>query len=223
MWVVEWPAPAPVPYWAPLRYTPAGLRKRQVWERTWDLQRGEDAIDARTTLPPTDPQHLDSEAAQALKAKEVGKIAPPPKYANTDFLKNTSWRLRGKLDVSKERFIIYPGAERGADTTPVIGWAGWDHLQQAQALASHYLEALELESWPVERLLPLLAGLLELVPWLKQWHNDLDPSTGERMGDYFESFVSEHARRHGTTIDGLRDLQPIAQAKKPRRPKKATP
>jgi len=221
--VVELAEAEAVPYWTPLLYTSAGLRKRQVWEHTWDLQRREDAIDSRTTLPPTDPQHIDSDAAQALKAKEVGKIAPPPKYANTDFLKNTSWRLRGKLDVPKERFIIYPGAERGADTTPVIGWAGWDHLQQAQALAAHYLEALELESWPVERLLPLLAGLLELVPWLKQWHNELDPSTGERMGDYFESFVSEHARRHGTTIDGLRDLQPIAPAKKPRRTKKATP
>jgi hypothetical protein len=42
------------------------------------------------------------------------------------------------------------------------------------------------------------------------------------MGDYFESFVAEHARRHGTTLDGLRDLQPIAPAKKPRRTKKAT-
>jgi hypothetical protein len=220
--VIELAEAEAVPYWAPLRYTPPGLRKRQVWERTWDLQRREDAIDARTTLSPADPQHLVLEAAQALKAKEVGKIAPPPKYSNTDFLRNTSWRLRGKLDVPKERFIIYPGAERGADTTPVIGWAGWDHLQQGQALATHYLEALELESWPVERLLPLLAGLLELVPWLKQWHNDLDPSTGERMGDYFESFVSEHARRHGTTIDGLSDLQPIAPAKKTRRPKKAT-
>jgi len=211
-----------VPFWAPLRYTPEGLRKRQIWERTWDLQRREDAIDAGAALPPTDPEHLSPDSAQALKAKEVGKIAPPPKYANTDFLKGGFWRLRGKLDVPKERFIAYPGAERGADTTPVIGWAGWDHLRQAQALATHYLEALELESWPVERLLPLLAGLLELVPWLKQWHNDLDPTTGERMGDYFESFVAEHARRHGTTIDGLRDLQPTAPARKPVKVKKKT-
>jgi hypothetical protein len=220
--VVELAAAEAVPYWAPLRYTPAGLRKRQVWERTWDLQRHEDAIDARAVLPAGDPQLLSPDAAQALKAKEVGKLASPPKYANADFLKGSFWRLRGKLDVPKERFIAYPGAERGADTTPVIGWAGWDHLQQAQALATQYLEALELESWPVERLLPLLAGLLEIVPWLKQWHNDLDPTTGERMGDYFESFVAEHARRHGTTIDGLRELQPAVSAKKARRPKKAT-
>jgi hypothetical protein len=220
--VVELAAAEAVPYWAPLRYTAAGLRKRQVWERTWDLQRHEDAIDVRAALPANNAQHLSPEAAQALKAKEVGKLAPPPKYANADFLKGSFWHLRGKLDVPKERFIAYPGAERGADTTPVIGWAGWDHLRQAQTLATQYLEALELESWPVERLLPLLAGLLELVPWLKQWHNDLDPTTGERMGDYFESFVAEHARRHGTTIDGLRELQPAVPAKKARRPKKAT-
>ena len=35
--------------------------------------------------------------------------------------------------------------------------------------------------WPPERLQPLLAGLLELVPWLEQWHNELDPAYGERM------------------------------------------
>ena len=35
-----------VPFLPVLRYKPTGLRKRAVWERTWDLQRREDAIDA---------------------------------------------------------------------------------------------------------------------------------------------------------------------------------
>lgn len=35
-----------VPFLPVLRYKPDGLRKREIWERTWDLQRAEDAIDA---------------------------------------------------------------------------------------------------------------------------------------------------------------------------------
>ena len=38
-----------------LRYKDSGLRKRAEWEQTWDLQRQEDAIDARTKLPKDHP------------------------------------------------------------------------------------------------------------------------------------------------------------------------
>ncbi|MCP4660405.1 MAG: hypothetical protein GY856_33810, partial [bacterium] len=40
------------------------------------------------------------------------------------------------------------------------------------------------------RLTPMLAGLLELLPWLKQWHNEpSEEHYGERLGDYFEGFL----------------------------------
>lgn len=42
--------------------------------------------------------------------------------------------------------------------------------------------------------IPLLGCLLELLPWLKQWHNDIDVEYGVRMGDYFEGFVHEESR-----------------------------
>src|SRR5690606_582711 len=99
-----------VPYLAAWRYTESGMRKRQAWERTWELQRREDA------------------------GEDVGTIPVPPKYTKADFATGTAWRLRGKLDVPKERFISYPGANRDTDPTPLVGWAGWDHLQAAQAL-----------------------------------------------------------------------------------------
>ena len=41
------------------------------------------------------------------------------------------------------------------------------------------------------RLVPLLAGLIELLPWLKQWHNELDPAYGLKMGDYIAGFVED--------------------------------
>ena len=57
-------------------------------------------------------------------------------------------------------------------------------------------------------LIPLLACLLELLPWLKQWHNDLDPTYNLAMGDYFEGFIQEESRQMGKTIEEVRSWQP---------------
>jgi hypothetical protein len=175
-----------VPSLPVLRYTDTGLRKRAQWEDTWAAQRCEDSGEA------------------------VGSIPVPPKYQTKDFIKPDFWRLRGGLDVPKERWVSFPGCERGADTSLPIAWAGWDHLQQATALAAYYLEMKESEGWEAARLQPLLAGLLELVPWLEQWHNEVDPVYGERMGTYYKGFVSEEARSHGFTLDDLRGWKPAA-------------
>jgi hypothetical protein len=173
------------PFLPVLRYTEAGMRKREQWEATWALQRREDA------------------------GEEVGSIPVPPKYKSTDFLKAPVWQLRGGLDVPKERWISYPGCERGADGSLPIAWAGWDHLQQATAIASYYLDMKDNEGWTHERLQPLLAGLLELVPWLEQWHNEVNPVFGERMGHYYKGFVTEEARAQGFTLDDLRAWKPV--------------
>jgi hypothetical protein len=179
-----------VPYLAAQRYTDSGLEKRAAWESTWALQRREDA-------------------------GEVLPVPVPPKYGSGDFKSATYWSLRGKLDVPKERFILYPGANRDDDTTPLLLWAGADHLDRALALASLYHDRHAVEAWPSDRLLPLLAGLLELVPWLQQWHNDPDPARGgQRMGDYFARFVEEEARRHGKTLDDLRTWRPEAAVRR---------
>ncbi|MEZ5273800.1 MAG: hypothetical protein R2694_16130 [Ilumatobacteraceae bacterium] len=41
----------------------------------------------------------------------------------------------------KERFISYPGASTDTDPSLVVGWAGWNHLERARALATFYLGA----------------------------------------------------------------------------------
>ncbi|MBK6942987.1 MAG: BREX-2 system adenine-specific DNA-methyltransferase PglX [Planctomycetes bacterium] len=196
-----------VPYLPVLRYTPSGLRKREDWERTWDLQRNEDAIDALG---------LSDVEARARKKQEVGDIPVPPKYASSDFQKSTYWNLRGKLDVPKERFVLYPFAEREVDPSPVITWAGYDHLQQARALAECMLSRKDHDGWTKERLQPLLLGVHELVPWLKQWHNAVDPHYGMGMGTYFEQFVREEARALGLTVDALKAWVPPAGGKRGR-------
>jgi hypothetical protein len=211
--VAELVAAEAVPFLPVLRYSEDGLRKRRAWEETWELQRREDAIDARAELPEGHPQRLSPAEAKALKAAEVGDIPVPPKYKNTppDFQKSDFWRLRGGLDVPKERFISYPFAERDADGSPIIAWAGYDHLQQATALAGAYLAMKETEGWPVERLTPLLAGVQELVPWLLQWHNDYNPEYGVGLGDYYRSFVADEARALGLSLDDLRNWTPPAR------------
>ncbi len=237
--VAELVAAEAVPALPAQRYTDTGLRKRAQWQDTWMLQRREDVIDAqvvadnadhwRASLAETASETFGSDASDKAsawiesrqaeqirrhqnerKAKEVGPIPVPPKYQSKDFLKADFWRLRGGLDVPKERWISYPGCERGSDGSLIIAWAGWNHLQQATALAGYYIDMKDSEGWEPARLQPLLAALLELVPWLEQWHNDLDPVFGERMGDYYRGFVTQEARDLGFTLDDLRAWRPAA-------------
>jgi hypothetical protein len=140
----------------------------------------------------------------------VGAVPLPPKYASADFLKPGYWSLRGKLDVPKERFFSLPHCERDGDATLVVGWAGLNHLQRAQAIAAWYLARKEQDGSDGGRLSPMLVALDELVSWLKQWHNALDPEYGERMGDYYEAFLLEELRQLGIPRDTLQDWHPPA-------------
>ncbi len=202
-----------VPLLPVLRYKPPGLRKREEWEKTWLLQRQEDAIDARTKLPKGHPEHLTELDAKDLKQQEVGTIPVPPKYASADFQKSDYWRLRGKLDVPKERWVSFRHCE-GEDGTLMVAWAGYDHLQLAKAVSAYYVDVQErLGGRDDPRLVPLLACLIELLPWLKQWHNEIDPEFGARMGDYFEGFLEEESRNLGLTLDEIKAWQPPARAR----------
>jgi hypothetical protein len=168
------------------------MEKRREWEKTWELQRHEDA-------------------------GEKVEIPVPPKYRSADFQDATWWSLRGSLDVPKERFILYSGLEGTSDSSPVIGWAGWDHLKQAQALIAYYQHVKEQEGLSEQRLKPALAGLLEMIPWLKQWHNEPDPVTGERMGNSFAAFLEAECQELGVTVDSLQEWTPARTARTGRR------
>ncbi|WP_405960233.1 BREX-2 system adenine-specific DNA-methyltransferase PglX [Streptomyces sp. NBC_00024] len=157
--------PEHVPHLAALRYKESGLRKRAQWEQVWDEQRKEDETGERRG------------------------IKPPPKYTSADFLKHSYWSNRGKLDVPKERFISYPGSGPDNDPSLLIGWAGWNHRHQAEALVNLLNDRLNVDGWPKEdpRFVPLLAGLAEVMPWVKQWHDEYDD---EWEGNPAEDFNS---------------------------------
>jgi hypothetical protein len=85
----------------------------------------------------------------------------------------------------------------------------------ARAIGAYYAQMQEEVGGSADpRLVPLLAGILELVPWLKQWHNEVDPEFNMRMGDYFESFVEQEARAIAMTTDEVRRWQPVANRQK---------
>ncbi|GAA5056224.1 hypothetical protein HNP84_006989 [Thermocatellispora tengchongensis] len=176
-----------VPFLAVLRYKPSGLKKRADWEHVWDLQRQEDAA-------PDEPS----------KRKIRDSIPVPPKYTSADFIKPSYWRARGKLDVPKERFISYPSTTSG--TPELYGWAGWDHREQAQALATYFTN----HALSTEEITPFLAGLLELQPWLYQWHNEFDPMYSGSPADFFAGYRQQIQGEYGLTDDALRNWRPAA-------------
>ena len=296
-----------VPFLPILRYKATGLRKREVWEQTWTLQRQQDelarqraaieeslrqirsriekaffaadqkaldemdaelkkrCIQARKSHAPTvafEDNWSGSRMALELesggittaqgaavliglvetkkeiahrrhvlttkvvakcgedaefKAKDLERVSipddpeipVPPKYATADFVKTDYWRLRGKLDVPKERWISYPHCSTENDPSLVVGWAGWNHLQQADSLIAYY-NARKNEGWTANRLTPLLAGLDQLLPWIHQWHPEIDKEYGETAGKSFQTMLEHDAHELGLTLEEIRQWTPPA-------------
>ena len=142
------------------------------------------------------------------KRREIADLTLPPKYGPADFLKPTYWRLRGALDVPKERFVSFPTMSRDNDPTLLVGWAGWNALELCQAVATYCAEVIEQDGWPPERLIPLLAVLQENLPWVKQWHNDVDPEYNQRLGDFFETYLHSQLSTFGLSEADLRAWSP---------------
>ena len=179
-----------VPYLAALRYKDTGMRKRAQWEDVWEQQRVEDRIGERLGIP------------------------VPPKYTSADFRKTSYWSQRGKLDVPKERFVSYPDANPDADPTLLLGWAGWDHKDQAQALVNLVNDRTADAGWGTDRLTPLLAGLAEVMPWVRQWHGEEDPDWGGIPADEYETFLTERRAQHHLAEDDLTRWRPVSTGRR---------
>jgi hypothetical protein len=182
------------------------------------MQRHEDAVDAevRQSMPEASTEAITT-AQNQRKASEVGDIPVPPKYKPQDFRELNYWKLRGALDVPKERFVSFPGLERSTDpSSPVLLWAGYDAKARALALAGYVYEMLQREGSDVARLTPALAGLDELLPWVRQWHPEDDDDLGMSNGDYLQGLLDEQLTRHGLTLSEVRAWQPPAPVRRTR-------
>lgn len=173
-----------VPFLAAYRYKPAGVENYRAWQEVWALQRREDGGE-KVTIP------------------------MPPKYGQSDFAKATYWKARGKLDVPKERFIAYPGVAREGDPTPVLGWAGWSHRDQALALAREIpvQQAIGADDTALE---PLVAGLVELEPWLAQWYSEIEPQFGASPASVITGVIDQYLARMEKTREQVTEWEPPA-------------
>jgi len=116
---------------------------------------------------PNRPEHY-------LKASGIRKVrVEGAQFKRNDFSDGTAWKLRGKLNIPRERFIAYtefdhtPRVSDAPDTGgPWFGWAGWDAGQRADALA-FLLDKANRAGWEVQwRQCGLRSGLRELLPEL---------------------------------------------------------
>jgi hypothetical protein len=179
-----------VPFLAAYRYKGEGLLKRTLWEWTWEKQREEDRTGKRL------------------------EIEVPRKYTSADFQKTSYWRHRGKLDVPKERFISYRDANPGSDDSLLLGWAGWDHREQALALTTLIEQRSTVDGWDTERLTPLLAGLTEVMPWVRQWHGKIDPAFGQSPADVLDDYLTHQRESRSLTEETLRTWSPDPSARR---------
>jgi len=181
---------ASVPYLDALRYSESGLRKRAIWQHTWELQRREDAIDAEVA------RQLAGESAERIadeqkrrKAADVGVIPAPPKYRQEDFRDGIYWKLRGALDVPKERFVSFPGLERASDImSPMLLWAGYDAKARALALMGYLYDLQQREAW-TPRGSPRLWRDWSNCCLGSQWHSEIDDDLGMTTGDYLQGLL----------------------------------
>lgn len=186
--VTELVADELVPAQSAARYKASGLVKRRQWERTWDLQR---LVDRGEALP-----------------DGLARVPTPPKYAPTDFQRASFWRLRGKLDNPKERLISVVGAEREGDRTTVLAWAGFDHAQLAQAIGTLLVEREQSDGWDADRRWPLVVAMAEQLPWLDQWHSEIDPRWGASPAQLYRGIAEQHALAGGRTLADVAGWQP---------------
>ena len=134
----------------------------------------------------------------------------PPKYAPADFARASFWKQRGKLDVPKERFTSIWGAERDADPTLVLAWAGFDHAEMAQAIGSLVVDRQQSDGWDADRCWPLVVALAELLPWLEQWHAEVDPRWGQSPAQLYRAVTEQQALAGNRTLADAPDWRPPA-------------
>jgi len=164
-----------------------------------------------------EPTEVIKDEQARRKAAEVGAIPVPPKYKQDDFRDGVCWKLRGALDVPKERFVSFPGLERSNDAgSPMLLWAGYDAKARALALTGHLYEMLQREGADASRLTPALAGLDELLPWVHQWHSEIDDDLGMSTGDYLQGLLDAQLAQHGLTLTAVRAWQPPAPVRRTR-------
>jgi hypothetical protein len=162
-------------------YKDEGIRKLDKWKAVWALQDREDA-------------------------REKVKIQEPPEFGNEDFAQARYLQIRGRLNVPRERFILF------ADVSPPhYGWNGWRDRDRAMAQVEAFTLA---EQHPTDPLpLPTLSdprrcgatlGLWESLPDVKRWG---DPATKERDYGELHALAKESCQKSSCPCEVVKEWQ----------------
>jgi hypothetical protein len=104
---------------------------------------------------------------------------------------------------------LLPVRQPGTATTRLLlGWAGWDHREQAYALIIVIEERSATDGWDADRLKPLLAGLSEVMPWVRQWHGEVDNHTGTSPAEAYDTYLTSQREKYGLTEEDLHNWKP---------------
>ncbi|MFI5774071.1 BREX-2 system adenine-specific DNA-methyltransferase PglX [Streptomyces sp. NPDC051658] len=171
------------PYVSALRYKESGLRKRAQWEQVWQLQRSED------------------------RTGEALGIPVPPKFSAADFRHASYWSLRGSLDIPRERFVSYPGAIAEGDGL-LIGWSGWSDTDRVRVLLD-LVGMLQEQAHPrVHEIAPLLAGIQELIPWVRQWEVSTESEPDVDRAETYQRELDDLRTAYGLSAHDLASWRP---------------
>ncbi|SFK38637.1 DUF7008 domain-containing protein [Streptomyces pini] len=85
------------------------------------------------------------------------------------------------------------------------------------------LAEAEARHWSTERIVPLLAGLREVMPWAKQWHGEYDDEWGDVPADELEAEYENLLRRNQVGEQELAAWRPVRKQRGRKPARKAAP
>ncbi|MET9863967.1 BREX-2 system adenine-specific DNA-methyltransferase PglX [Streptomyces smyrnaeus] len=179
-----------VPCVSALRYNESGLRKRAQWEQVWELQRSED------------------------RTGEALGIPVPPKFTMPDFRSSAYWPHRGSLDIPRERFLSYP-EDAAEDGGLLLGWSGWNETDRIHVLLDLISALGQRPNRTVYQLTPLLAGIQELLPWVRQWEAHHDPGLHSGHAVEFQNRLDDLRRSYGLSRHDVAAWRPRRESPTP--------
>ena len=100
----------------------------------------------------------------------------------------------------------------------LLGWAGWDHREQAHALITLIEERSTADGWDASRLKPLLAGLAEVMPWVRQWHAEVDGRFGISPAEAYDAYLAAQREKYRLTEEDLSNwtAPPVRRGRPPK-------
>ena len=91
----------------------------------------------------------------------------------------------------------------------LLGWAGWNHVEQYLALAMT-MDRMVQDGAEDEKLVPLVAGLGESLFWVEQWHDKVDVTYSVNMAEYARTEYDQRRAQIGQSEKDLLNWRPPA-------------